>query len=343
VIQYVTSACNSRCKMCFYWKNIDDHASKKELSIDEFGKISKRLGGLLQLSLTGGEPFLRDDLPEICGEFIKYSDPLIITIPTNGLLPEKIYNSAKKMLSSGSNSFFRFSLSLDGIGDLHDSIRGVNGNFEKAMETYKKLNELKSEFKNFNIDIGTVMSKFNQNKVKDIFGFVEKNLSVDNHYFALARGKTRLPDAGAVDVDSYADMVRYKRGQLKRGENRPFSGIFREVFELNTEILLETLMKRHMVIPCVAGKNMAIISETGDVYPCEILDRVLGNVRDYGYDVKKIMRSKEGRDALDFIKKEKCFCTFECAINASVIFNPLIYPRVLKNMLCKKTIGGYVK
>ena len=190
--------------MCFYWDSIKDEKSKKEiLRVDEFEKISKGFGRLLQLSLTGGEPFLRNDIAEICKIFVKNTDPLVVTIPTNGLLPDKIASEVQKILNSCKNTFFRFSLSLDGIGKNHDDIRGVDGNFEKFIESYKKLRSLKKNFSNFNIDIGTVISKYNQDSIPGIFKFVEDNLEIDNHYFALARGKTRLDAAKEIDLINY--------------------------------------------------------------------------------------------------------------------------------------------
>ena len=199
LIQYITASCNSKCKMCFYWQNIDSQNKDKELKLNEFEKIAKNFNKLLQLSLTGGEPFLREDIVEICKIFVKHTDPLVVTIPTNALMPDKISNMANNILKSCSNTFFRFSLSLDGVGSKHDEIRGIKGNFEKVLETYNNLDKLRNSFKNFNIDMGTVISKYNQNDVEDIFIYVEKNLKIDNHYFALERGNTRFDIAKEVD------------------------------------------------------------------------------------------------------------------------------------------------
>ena len=340
LIQYITASCNSKCKMCFYWQNIDSQNKDKELKLNEFEKIAKNFNKLLQLSLTGGEPFLREDIVEICKIFVKHTDPLVVTIPTNALMPDKISNMANNILKSCSNTFFRFSLSLDGIGSKHDEIRGIKGNFEKVLETYNNLDKLRNSFKNFNIDMGTVISKYNQNDVEDIFIYVEKNLKIDNHYFALARGNTRFDIAKEVDLKNYEKMISYKRKQMKLAERRPFSRIFREVFELNTEILLEIVKQQRMVIPCVAGKNMIVINEKGDVYPCEILESRIGNIRNGNYDIKQIIKTKSCNDILKYIAENKCFCTFECAINASIVFNPSLYPKVFWNVLKngKKTV-----
>ena len=78
----------------------------------------------------------------------------------------------------------------------------------------------------------------------------------------------------------------------------------------------------------------------GQVLPCELLvDKVMGNVRDYDYDFKKIWFSKEADEIREWIRKNKCFCTYECFLTINILFNPLMLPQVLKEWgalkLCK--------
>ena len=69
----------------------------------------------------------------------------------------------------------------------------------------------------------------------------------------------------------------------------------------------------------------------GDVYPCELLiDRKIGNVRDAGYDFKKIWFSDEADASRRFIRETKCFCTYECFLTINILFNPRMMPAVLK-------------
>ena len=69
----------------------------------------------------------------------------------------------------------------------------------------------------------------------------------------------------------------------------------------------------------------------GDTYPCELLtDRRLGNVRDVGYDFKKIWFSKEADEARAFIRDSKCFCTYECFLTVNILFNPRMLLSVFK-------------
>ncbi|MBU2406860.1 MAG: 4Fe-4S cluster-binding domain-containing protein, partial [Nanoarchaeota archaeon] len=87
----LTNTCNSRCLTCNIWKK----SSENDLSLNELDKIFQNIGPTLEwLILSGGEPFLRKDIVEICASAYKYCKPSIIVIPTNGILfniiPKKV-------------------------------------------------------------------------------------------------------------------------------------------------------------------------------------------------------------------------------------------------------------
>ena len=62
LILYVTNRCNFKCNFCFYHAEVEKGRKPNELSTAEIQRFSETLGPIIQLSLTGGEPFLRDDL-----------------------------------------------------------------------------------------------------------------------------------------------------------------------------------------------------------------------------------------------------------------------------------------
>src|SRR3989338_6883484 len=86
----VTAECNLRCSMCFYWKNIEDYDPRKELALHEIERIAPQFDNLLQLTLSGGEPLLREDCLEITKVFAASTPVRRITLTSNGMLPEKI-------------------------------------------------------------------------------------------------------------------------------------------------------------------------------------------------------------------------------------------------------------
>ena len=134
LIFFVTSRCNLRCSHCFYWQELNT-ASDKELSIDEIRKIARSFKHPVSLSLTGGEPFLRKDLKEIIEAFHEGCGTKEVGIATNGTLTENTVETIRSILEAGNLSNLSVQVSLDGLEQTHDAIRGVKGSFQKAMAT----------------------------------------------------------------------------------------------------------------------------------------------------------------------------------------------------------------
>jgi len=130
--------CNSRCKTCNVWKKKSD-----DLTISEYKQIFKKLGrSPYWFTLSGGEPFLRKDIVEICFELYKHCMPKIINIPSNGLLTDTIVKNVKQIARICLKSQIIINLSIDGIEEKHDEIRNIPGNYVKVINTFKKLKEL---------------------------------------------------------------------------------------------------------------------------------------------------------------------------------------------------------
>ena len=323
IILFITSRCQCRCKTCFNWRNIDDAENRKELSLNEIEKISKNLNRLSKLTLSGGEPFLRDDLPQICKIFYRNNKVDFITIPTNCLLPLKIKGVSETILKECKGTHLKLQLSLDGLYTDHDEIRGVEGNFQKVLQAYSELCGIKREFDNLEIAIETTFSAFNQDKINEIIYFVNRDLPGASHIISLARGDTCDKEAKRFSLQRYEDAIRYLNDISKNsiGSQGPFSRLFYMARFRTRKTSIEALKTKRMVVPCVAGKKMVIISDIGDVYPCEMLNFKIGNLRRDNYDLQEIMVSREAEGVRRYIKKKSCFCSFECAIGYSLAFN----------------------
>lgn len=336
VIFFVTARCNSRCKMCFNWKNIRECNKKKELTLDEIKRISKNFNDFAYLTISGGEPFLRDDLVEIIQQFVKNNNVQFVSIPTNALLPDRINIFTGRLLKSCPETFFRVSLSIDGIGNDHDYVRGVKGNFSKVLETYKKLDILRKKYNNFNIDVNTVFSHYNENKVIGIFKWINDNLKIDNHILGLVRGDVKKKIAKDISIKKFEKAMKFveeftmKKGRRRKDLRLKLLIALKLVMRV---IILRTLKENRTIISCSAGKNMVVLTEEGIVYPCELLNMKLGNLRETNYNINSIINSNKAKKVLDWIKKNQCYCTFECAIQNSLIYNLRQYPNILKKFL----------
>ena len=112
LIFFATSKCNLLCKHCFYWEELNQ--KKNELTLDEIEKVTQSLPNLLTVSLTGGEPYLRKDLPEIAGLFETNSRVRNIQIPSNGFLVERTVSGAEAVLKRVRKARVSTGVSLDG-------------------------------------------------------------------------------------------------------------------------------------------------------------------------------------------------------------------------------------
>lgn len=160
----VSYRCNSRCKTCGVWRR-----ESEELSLEEWRQVFAHLGRApFYLTFTGGEPFLRPDLPEIVSAAAELCQPAVITIPTNGLLTKRVLDGVDRICTAAARSQVGLNLSLDGVGDEHDAIRGVPGNWQRSMETWQGLKELQPRHANLVLSIHTVVSRFNAERIREI-------------------------------------------------------------------------------------------------------------------------------------------------------------------------------
>ncbi len=326
VILYLTSRCNFRCPMCFYLEEIKD-PDKEEIAFPELEKLARSLGPLIQLSLTGGEPFLRQDIPEIVGLFVRRNRVRYVTIPTNASLTDRIEETVGRLVRDYPDTSFRIAVSLDGFPQDHDAIRG-KGSFEKIERTVAVLGRIRRRVDNLTVDINTCYSALNRGKVAGLVDFVADRFDVDNHTVTFVRGNADESTKDA-SVEEYEAIVEDIRRRRSPPETRPFSSLLRAVMDVQRDIIGRTLREDRMYVPCVAGKRMIVINEKAEVMPCEILNKKMGNLKAFDYDVPRLLENARARRLVRWIRQSKCHCTFECALATSLIYHKRSYPRVL--------------
>src|SRR5207245_263016 len=170
------------------------------------------------------------------------------------------------------------------------------GLFKRSVETYKALRDIEKHHKNFSVQVETTVSKHNEDVLIENYEWFRQNLDVDTVFTLLTRGSPKEPAAKFFNVEKYeqfADFINAKR-------------IVRH------QLIAKIVRTNEYQIPCYAGNLGGAMFANGDVYPCELLiDRKLGNVRDAGYDFRKIWFSREAEASRRFIRESKCFCTYE--------------------------------
>ncbi len=326
VILYLTSRCNFRCPMCFYLEEIKD-ADKEEIALPELDKMARSLRRLIQLSLTGGEPFLRHDIPDVVDIFVRHNGVQYVTIPTNGSLPDRISQTVERLVTDYPRTNFRIPISLDGFPEDHDRIRGANS-FNKIETTLDVLQGMRDRTGNLTIDINTCYSALNVGKLNGFVDFVADRFNVDNHTITFVRGNAD-EDTKQASVSEYVQLVEDIRRRRSPRESRPFSSLLRAVMDYQRDIIKWTLQNDKMYVPCAAGKKMIVVTEKAEVLPCEILNKKLGSLKEFDYDVGRLLNNPEAVGLVDWIRRTKCHCTFECALATSIIHHKAGYPRII--------------
>jgi MoaA/NifB/PqqE/SkfB family radical SAM enzyme len=335
---FLTRRCNLRCPFCFYLSGQEPAAEPAhELTIDEIEKVSLSMGKLLWLAFSGGEIYLRNDLVKISEVFYRNNKPAIMLYPTNGMLPELIRENTEQILNVCRKSVIVVKLSLDGIGGMHDTLRGKKGSFEKVMETYHALEGLIEKYPHFELGINTVFCRENQDCMDPIIDFVAGLENIKTHTISLIRGNPSHEQSKEVDIAKYHNAIERLEKNLKKGISRTyrFRGARIKAAQdiLQRRLIRQTAAEKRRLIPCYAGRLNLVLTETGEVYPCELLSVPFGNIRDYGYKMADLLGSERAKRVVRSIMDNQCYCTHECYFMTNILFNPSLYPALAKEYL----------
>lgn len=334
LVFFVTARCNANCRHCFYRSHLN--ASGRELSLSEIEAVARGLPALLWLSLTGGEPFLRDDLPAVAALFYRYSHVRILTLPTNGLLSSRIVSQTRQIVHACPQTHVIVSVSVDGFPETHDRIRQVPGGYERARETFAGLKRLKEEYGNLSVIVTITFSALNQEELADLYCFLRDDWQPDNIGIGLVRGAIRDEVSRDLDLRYYRQANDLYRRDVCSGALPYYRSPLRRLLgarELRVrELVARTFEESRALLPCYAGRLSAVLSETGEVFPCEVLGPQSGlDIREYEFSFSRLWSSPQARQLTATIRRG-CFCTYECAMSSNVLFNLRQYPALLHRM-----------
>lgn len=316
----VTAACQSRCKTCQIGQMFcqDPTRPQKDLKLEEIEKIFKTMKPVYFFNMSGGEPFMRDDLPEIVELACKYLKPRVVHTPTNAILSDKIIQNTERIINIvrayDSTVPVTVKPSIDGVGDKHDEIRGVKGNFKCLLKTIEGLKELEEKYDNFHLELGTVISNFNINDLEEIEDFVH-SLGVESYRNEVAECRTEffnLNDEITPPAEVYQKLIKDFKRKVEEniGKKKKLARTTEAMRVVYYDLAGKILKEQRQVIPCYAGVSNVHINYDGGVWPCCVLgyDKQMGNLRDYDYDFQKLWHSKEAEEVRKYIKEKNCAC-----------------------------------
>lgn len=311
LIFFVTSRCNLRCRHCFNWQHLQGNT---ELELDKISNFVKEIPNLTNLNLSGGEPFIREDLSELCKIFSNACNLKALSIPSNGWSTEKIFTTTEKILTFlPKKTSFSVNISLDGLQEEHDKNRGREASFAHALETLCNLAKLKASFSNLRLNVSATLTKNNAIEIEKLSSFVKNELCyVDDFYWGLLRG---TPSDKSVSPPLLEDVKRldnkFHQDKCKR-QNFISYAFEKNMYRLRRKVL--ALGKQP--VPCVAGQNTLVLYENGDVALCEMLSPA-GNINENS--LAEIISSEKFSQMLTDVASGKCACTHECFLFPSSV------------------------
>jgi MoaA/NifB/PqqE/SkfB family radical SAM enzyme len=299
--------CNSRCKTCNVWLLPND-----DFTLEEWDRTFQSLGRApYWFTFSGGEPTLRKDLPAMIASAYRHCRPGIINIPTNGIQDKIIRGRIEQVLQSCPQAEVIVNLSLDGVGAKHDEIRGVKGNFERAMRTYAGLKALKTRYTNLTLGVHTVISTFNVDSFPELCAFVQRELKPDSYITEIAEERVELDTVGlgiTPPAEKYSVAIDTLLASLHEQQLTGVAQVTQAFRRQYYGLVKRTLREQRQVIPCMAGIASAQIAPNGDVWTCCIRAESMGNLREHDYDFAKVWRTAKAHQLRRSIKAGECYC-----------------------------------
>jgi MoaA/NifB/PqqE/SkfB family radical SAM enzyme len=322
--------CNSRCLTCNIWMKRED-----ELTLAEWDRVLASLGRApFWFTISGGEPLMYPHVVELATLAHERCRPGVINIPTNGILPS-IPDRVERIARACPESQVIVNLSLDGIGEKHDRIRGVKGNFAKAEQRLAQLLAVRARVPNLSIGIHSVVSTFSVGHLDDLIAYADRS-GADQFITEIAEPRVELDTVGLPITPSPEEYGRAIDRLVAYVRGRPFRGMARitEAFRLEYYALVKRILdEKDQAIPCYAGWVSAQIYADGTVWPCCVRADDLGNLRDHGYDFGRIWFGEKVRDVRRSIAARECHCPLANAAYTNMLHDVPTLVRIGRNLV----------
>lgn len=300
----VTYRCNARCTMCNRYKA--PSKPEEEISLETI----KKLPPMYFTNITGGEPFIRQDLHDIVRELYKKSDRIVIS--TNGFFTDRIIKLCEEFPNIG------IRISIEGLEQTNNEIRGLPDGFNRGYTTLKKLVEMKHP------DVGFGMTVQDKNapdlvllyKKSEELGMEFATASLHNSFY-FVEAKNIIHDRLMV-AQNFEDLIN----ELLNS-NSPKKW-FRAYFNHG---LINYIFGQKRLLPCDMSFDTFFIDPYGDVMPCNgTKDKeVMGNLNNQTWN--ELWNSKQANEVR---KKVRC-CDRNCWMIGSV--SPAMHKYIWKPAL----------
>jgi MoaA/NifB/PqqE/SkfB family radical SAM enzyme len=333
----ITRACQSACLTCDCGFDTKKGLVKinEELSLDEWLQIIGKIDWKLAfLTISGGEPSMSRNLEAVALAFAEQTRPDFVTIPTNALTPDLVLGKVERILDkSPSKTIWHINVSVDGIEEVHDHVRGVKGNFEKCLKTIDGLIALRSRYPNLRVGVHTVVSTYTVNTIQETVNYFQK-MPLDNQISEIAEERVELGTIGRpiTPYEDYAKVIPFLKQALgNREEGKIRRSLRRSYYDLVGKWVQEP-QRQH--VACMAGVASCHVTEKGYLTCCctrWVARGLIGNLRDANYDIKRLWFTERAEKVRQSIKNQECGCPLASAAYSSMLMSPKTLLRIAKD------------
>ena len=332
LILFINSLCNQTCEHCFYWRSLNQ---PDDLTFDELEKLSRGLGRVETLNLSGGEPFLRKDFAEICRMFIRNNRVRQIYVPTNGSFAARTVEAISGVLKEPDLDLFACELSLDGMPEFHNRFRGMKDAFERAMTTHDELGKLQQADPRLRIHAISTATSSNLDEIHQLTSYLrERCPHMDHHNLALIRGDRKNPGLVGPALEQYQRLYNHVKQVWKEREETRYGAMVEPMLQWAK---IRTATEQRQVVPCKAGRLSAVVYANGDVSMCET-HAPIGNLRKNTF--AEIWNTEAAKSLRASIDRKECYCTNEVFLWPSIVFQPLQLIRAMGAAKVWRAPGG---
>ena len=312
----VTFGCDTRCKMCNIWQR--DKAGI--MTLDEVRRFFGRNPRFSWINLSGGEIWTRPDAAELVEAVIEGSPDLyLLDFPTTGQRTDAIVAGVERALATRLPKLL-VTVSLDGPRDVHEEIRGREGAWDRAVETFRRLRALRSP--RFDVFLGMTLSNFNGGALLDTIASVREVLpdlreaefhvnvaQISSHYYQ-NDGLERTREECLAEVAEFLE---------RKGHSfHPVAWIERRYQRLSSEFLASG----RTPLPCKALASSVFIDPRWNVYPCSMWDAPLGGLRERDFDLDGLWHTEATLARRREIEEGRCpHCWTPCEAYQTVLGN----------------------
>ncbi|HZT31985.1 MAG TPA: radical SAM protein [Bryobacteraceae bacterium] len=329
---FVTSRCNSLCRTCFYFDKLN---SKDDLTFSQIERLAATAPPFRKLWISGGEPSLREELGEIVALFAGRCGVRNVNLPTNGLLPERLFRSVDRMLARCPDTAIDLNFSLDGLANTHDAIRGVPNNFARTLETIREAERRYRGNRRLRRNVVTVITRENYEEIVRLGLYLMEHTELDGQYFEVVRGQAPDPSLMSLSREAlsalharlmpfhrhYADkLFAHLPAGVRHIARMYYLGNLRFHFDLH-EACLEGPQPWPM--PCTAGQTSLVVDHNGRFRACEMRG-ILGDLAEFDFDLRRALASPAMQAERADIPQANCWCTHSCFIQDSSKFEPRV-------------------